>query len=175
MPRVCIDCADSLPLSAFRANSRGGYERACKTCTKDRRRVHKHGLTWADKAAIAAEQGGCALCPRTDPGEKGWVVDHDRSCCPGDRSCIDCRRGILCQWCNSALGYAGDDPARLRRMADYLESGVRINSVVEVNLATQHQNTDGEDGRTYEEPTHVSRPSYVLHARTTKATAGATK
>lgn len=56
------------------------------------------------------------------------MVDHDRSCCPGDRSCVRCRRGVLCQWCNCALGYAGDDPDVLRRMAAYIESEERISS-----------------------------------------------
>jgi hypothetical protein len=30
-------------------------------------------------------------------------------------------RGWLCDTCNSALGFANDDPALLRRMARYIE------------------------------------------------------
>jgi Recombination endonuclease VII len=30
-------------------------------------------------------------------------------------------RRLLCLLCNTAIGMAGEDPARLRRMADYLE------------------------------------------------------
>lgn len=32
-------------------------------------------------------------------------------------------RGVLCRACNTALGCANDDPALLRKLADYLESG----------------------------------------------------
>jgi hypothetical protein len=86
----------------------------------------KHGMTSAEKASLAMEQGGCAICRRTDPGGKGWMVDHDHSCCPGERSCPKCRRGILCAWCNNMLGYALDNPATLRAAVDYLESGDRL-------------------------------------------------
>jgi hypothetical protein len=92
--------------------------------------MRKHGLTTLDKEQIATEQGGCAICERPNPGRKGWVVDHDRTCCPTDKSCPKCRRGILCQWCNSALGYAHDNPTILRRMADYLESDDRLTSPI---------------------------------------------
>lgn len=51
--------------------------------------IRRHGLTADDKARIAGEQDGCALCGRTEPGRKGWVVDHDRACCNRDRSCLD--------------------------------------------------------------------------------------
>lgn len=88
--------------------------------------IRRHGLTAVDKAELAGEQDGCAICSRLQPGGKGWVVDHDRSCCAGDQSCLDCRRGVLCQWCNNALGYAQDDPTILRRLADYLELGTRM-------------------------------------------------
>ena len=88
--------------------------------------IRRHGLTAVDKAEIATAQLGCAICGRTEPGRKGWVVDHDRSCCAGDQSCLDCRRAILCQWCNNALGYAFDSPMTLRRMADYIELGTRM-------------------------------------------------
>jgi hypothetical protein len=31
-------------------------------------------------------------------------------------------RGVICTRCNSAIGYAGDSPRLLRRIADYLEA-----------------------------------------------------
>ena len=83
-------------------------------------------MTTLDKEERAEAQDGCALCGRLEPGKKGWVIDHDHACCPGDRSCAFCRRAILCQWCNSALGYAHDNPTTLRRMADYIELETRI-------------------------------------------------
>lgn len=48
-------------------------------------------------------------------------VDHDRSHCPGRKSCGKCVRGLLCDNCNRAIGLLGDDPDRIRRVADWLE------------------------------------------------------
>jgi hypothetical protein len=83
----------------------------------------RHGfLTGDEKAVMWQAQGGrCYLC-----GHKMILgrehIDHDHSCCPKDRSCAVCRRGLACKECNVAIGHAGDDPERLRRMADALEA-----------------------------------------------------
>jgi hypothetical protein len=130
--KCCINgCFKVLPVSEFgpHARSRDGLSPLCRICDLRRTQLAKHGLTGDDKAAIAEDQDGCAICGRADPGGKGWVVDHDHSCCAGDRSCAGCRRGVLCQWCNNALGYAYDNPTVLRRMADFLELGTRISQV----------------------------------------------
>lgn len=125
--KVCIGCQQTLSLSAFPVSrSRGKYLPRCRECTADQRRNAKHGMTRGEKLGIVRAQNGCAICGIEIPGQKGWVVDHDRSCCIGDYSCSDCRRGVLCSWCNTALGYAKDNPENLRRMADYLESGTRL-------------------------------------------------
>lgn len=72
-------------------------------------------------SAIYEIQGGCCyLCgDQLDP-EKAHV-DHDHRCCPRNQSCPNCRRGLACGPCNTAIGLAQDDPARLRRMAEQLE------------------------------------------------------
>lgn len=127
--KLCLNgCFTVLPLSAFHKHPRSpdGYNSLCKQCDLDRSSVRKHGLTGRQKALLAEWQGGCRICRRPDPGGKGWVVDHDHACCPSEMSCEMCRRGILCHWCNAALGYAQDSPTILRRMADYLESDERI-------------------------------------------------
>lgn len=49
------------------------------------------------------------------------VVDHDHDCCPGAKSCGQCIRGLLCQYCNAALGMIANDPTTGRALADYLE------------------------------------------------------
>lgn len=114
-----------LPYEAF-ATRHGYATSTCKVCLNEAVQVRKHGLTSLEKELIAAAQNGCAICGRTDPGGKGWVLDHDRACCPGDASCESCRRGVLCIWCNNALGYSHDDPSVLRSMADYLELRTRL-------------------------------------------------
>lgn len=79
----------------------------------------KFGLSLADYAArLAAQGGGCAICGTDEPGGRWGAslhVDHDHA--TGEV------RGLLCAACNVMLGNAGDDPARLRAAADYLDGG----------------------------------------------------
>jgi hypothetical protein len=77
-----------------------------------------YGMTIADFDRLLEEQGGhCACCPATVSDASGRVlhVDHDHA---SGRV-----RGLLCSACNRALGNVRDDPARLRLLASYLESG----------------------------------------------------
>jgi NAD(P)-dependent dehydrogenase (short-subunit alcohol dehydrogenase family) len=75
---------------------------------------------------LLARQGWvCLICCRGNRGET-WCIDHDHELAAlhshsADRGCRDCVRGILCKSCNVALGLMGDDPARLRRAADYID------------------------------------------------------
>ena len=48
------------------------------------------------------------------------AVDHDHGCCPGERSCGKCVRGLVCRDCNAMLGLARDNADSLRRAASYL-------------------------------------------------------
>ncbi len=84
---------------------------------------HRYGLTPEGKAAMAADQDGlCYLCGEPLPDENRKVhVDHDHSCCRGSRSCGACIRGLTCNDCNTGIGLFGDDPDRMRRVADALE------------------------------------------------------
>ncbi len=77
----------------------------------------KYGLTpegWAD---LFARQGGrCAICETAEAGGKHgeWHTDHDHA--------TGAVRGVLCAKCNWMLGHANDDPATLRRAAEYLRA-----------------------------------------------------
>lgn len=80
-----------------------------------------------DRAAMwEAQDGKCYLCdePMSDP--RVIRIDHDHSCCVPNTSCRTCRRGLVHHRCNIAIGYAGDDPALLRRMADALEAAQMV-------------------------------------------------
>lgn len=69
----------------------------------------KYGLTDDDYRAMTEEAGGrCQICAT----ECDLVVDHDHG--TGEV------RGLLCHWCNVALGFMRDDPARLLTAAAYL-------------------------------------------------------
>ena len=48
-------------------------------------------------------------------------IDHDHTCCPGDRSCGECVRGLLCSNCNAGLGQFRDSQEALRGAVEYLD------------------------------------------------------
>ena len=63
----------------------------------------------------------CLICKNKSPGSMSWNVDHDHKCCPGNKSCGKCIRGILCHLCNKGIGLLGDDPLLLSSAVLYLE------------------------------------------------------
>lgn len=67
-------------------------------------------------------QGGSCYLGGEPLALENAILEHDHRCCPNARFCSKCVRGAACQWCNTAVGYAKDDPDRLRRMADALEA-----------------------------------------------------
>lgn len=73
---------------------------------------------------LAAQGGGCAICgaPDGDGSGRRLHVDHDHSCCPGDRACGKCNRGLLCKACNTGLGGFRDDPNLLKGAVRYLSN-----------------------------------------------------
>jgi hypothetical protein len=108
----------------------------CKTCRRiyaqsraDVRRAYnrlkKFGLTPEAFDALFRQQAKrCAICRSESPGPRDWHVDHNHACCPDPRAtCGRCVRGVLCHSCNTLLGLAEDDPARLRAAALYVEFG----------------------------------------------------
>lgn len=72
---------------------------------------------------MLAEQGNCCyLCGEQLEDAYGLPVhiDHDRSCCPTDKSCGKCIRGITHQKCNQGIGQFNDDPNLMHRVANAL-------------------------------------------------------
>jgi Recombination endonuclease VII len=62
-------------------------------------------------AMLATQNGVCAICKRKS--EKKLCVDHCHV--------TGVVRGLLCNKCNTGLGFYGDNPALLRTAAAYLE------------------------------------------------------
>lgn len=62
--------------------------------------------------------GKCWICKK----EVSYYlhIDHDHSCCSGEKSCGKCIRGLLCHSCNSLLGHAKDSPDILKASIKYL-------------------------------------------------------
>ena len=61
--------------------------------------------------------GGCEVCGSTND----LCIDHDHSCCPGQKTCGKCIRGILCNDCNIAEGRLKSDKELVKALLRYLE------------------------------------------------------
>jgi len=66
------------------------------------------------------QAGVCAICGLINENGRMLAVDHDHSCCPGDRSCGKCVRKLLCGDCNMGLGKFKDDVELLAKAISYL-------------------------------------------------------
>lgn len=79
----------------------------------------RYGLTKNQYLDLLESQNSvCACCEKA---YDKYDIDHDHACCPGDRSCGKCVRGIICHGCNCALGYIKEDPETVKRMLKYLK------------------------------------------------------
>lgn len=115
----CARCQSFRPLSSFPKRSgdrtHGVYCIPCQRGYNRERWVRVNfGITWDEYESLLADQNfRCAICGGK-PRKHALAVDHDHR--TGEI------RGLLCSRCNHRLlGAANDDPARLRKAADYLE------------------------------------------------------
>lgn len=71
----------------------------------------KYGITIEQyDEMLDAQNGSCAICKKPPVlGGNRLCVDHDHSCCPGEKSCGNCVRGLLCVTCNAWLGFFEND------------------------------------------------------------------
>jgi hypothetical protein len=131
--KVCKTCQQKLSLDCFsKGNGKHKKLNVCRTCDALRRRKYHASLTDEQKAQKAVTQricdykrvyglpddmaqqlannreGSCEICGET----KFLVVDHCHT-----SSVV---RGLLCQQCNSVLGYAKDNVETLLNAVSYL-------------------------------------------------------
>lgn len=125
--RECSKCSVYQPWHDFaKGNGARGFTSWCRACQREhhsltpaedrragslRRRLARFGLTISQYDSLVARYDNCCWrCrrPETAVSASGNVqrlsVDHDHACCPGDRSCGKCIRGLLCVSCNFVLG-----------------------------------------------------------------------
>jgi hypothetical protein len=124
----CPNCGETKPASAFPRNrSTGdGLGCYCKPCHNARNREtitrlyggstrhyhpkKKYGIGVSDVDRMTREQGGlCAICKKRPATQ----VDHDHK--------TGSVRGILCIYCNAAMGAFRDDPTIIANAITYLE------------------------------------------------------
>jgi hypothetical protein len=129
--KICLICIEERKGDTCKAgHSREEFQNkygACRACQAEkmvaRRLMEKYGLTpEALEDMIKAQDGRCAVCREEFDAEKhnGICVDHDHSCCPGEKTCGKCVRGILCDCCNKLLGNARDSVEILEAAVKYL-------------------------------------------------------
>lgn len=141
----CKGCDQLKPREDFSRCSaiKRGYQHRCKLCFKNRYPQNtfararnlksKYGISLEQYEMLSLAQNDvCAICEQ--PESKihtisgipvNLAVDHDRSCCPQEKTCGRCLRGLLCDRCNRAVGMFRDSPAILRSAIAYLESDKR--------------------------------------------------
>lgn len=121
--KQCRSCSQWLALALFGASARNsdGVNDLCKRCATDKHRLHYYGITAAQYDAMLERQGGgCAICGEQCTSGRRLAIDHDHTCCPGDKTCGKCVRGLLCGPCNQGIGKLKDSPRLLIAAASYL-------------------------------------------------------
>ena len=119
----CKECARAYERTV-RAEKRAAYMAGWKEQNRERYRANMrafrlrlYGLTAEQYEQMAeAQDWTCAIChgvTETVDNRSPLVVDHDHE--------TNQVRALLCALCNAGLGMLGDDAARLRAAAEYLE------------------------------------------------------
>lgn len=119
-------CGRDLPPSDFNKK-----RKECRSCSVVIKLFVRYGITLEQYQLMLKEQNGhCAICPATPEQVGTLCVDHDHGCCPGEKTCGNCLRGLLCPACNTAIGLLNDDVIRIQSAAFYLtnyKEGLKIN------------------------------------------------
>ena len=98
----------------YKAQNREKHLAGARERARTYGRWRKFGLTKEQYLVLAAKHGGmCGICNEEELGGKQLAIDHDHV--------TGKVRGLLCQKCNTALGYMRDSPELLRTAAVYLE------------------------------------------------------
>ena len=138
--KPCNICKATKPVSEFGKDARlySGYKGQCKSCTeaarapgqkayratpeaREKKRVsHRIRLYGVDPAEynrmFQEQQGCCAICGKHQSSLKRALdVDHNHK--------TSIVRGLLCRWCNVALGRLDADSGTslLKKAIEYLE------------------------------------------------------
>jgi hypothetical protein len=139
-PKLCSKCKSALP------EKNQWY---CRTCKAEalrqwrKRNTKRHQATsrmyyyqlseTGFQELLNSQENRCALCRVLFTLNNVPCVDHNHSCCPEQKTCGKCTRGLLCNGCNTTLGKVesiGIDP-----IVSYLDSYRPENGVPRGTLA----------------------------------------
>ena len=134
--RRCNKCETTQSVEEFYPSkkSKDGIDTWCKTCHFAKKLRRQYKLTPQTYDAILVSQGGVCMICKTPPIGKRLSVDHDHACCPGEVTCGECVRGLLCHNCNWWLGLIDDDLGKLVHAENYLR---RYQDVCTVRTAAE--------------------------------------
>lgn len=139
----CKQC-HALAVKAWQKDNLDHYEKYQKGWVKENKAANpekwrerqfrqdckKMGVTpeWYNET-FQKQNGCCAICylPETQihPATKEiarLAIDHNHTCCPGDKSCGKCIRGLLCAKCNQALHKAEAVVGWFSKAFNYLQN-----------------------------------------------------
>ena len=141
--KTCKVCGQYKPYAEFyRAKTRDGRDGTCCDCRRNGMRQHycdnkaayRERAEWAQRFTLygltrqayedlfCEQDGQCACCGDSmEFTGRHTHVDHDHTCCAGQKTCGKCVRGLLCSACNLMLGYAKDSDVRLLAGIDYIQ------------------------------------------------------
>jgi len=115
--RTCVTCAAERCVEWQSANKRKYLDGQ-----NEARRIRLFGIDRNRYDQMLKQQGGgCAICGQQSARRRMLAIDHDHACCPGERTCGKCVRGLLCDSCNHGLGNFRDNPELLSKAAEYLK------------------------------------------------------
>jgi Recombination endonuclease VII len=120
------------------ARTKEGREKNRAACETFRTSIHPSGLTNGRvaelkkkfgltpeefKTMLAAQNGRCKICKEPlSAGKGGSVVDHNHT--------TERVRGLLCNGCNSGIGWFKEDIDRMYAAIDYLVEDVSLRNIV---------------------------------------------
>lgn len=127
----CLHCGKPLDLKGRTTKPRKFCDKACGVRWHNARQTREYrrdsflrstfGITLVEyNERLEAQDGRCLLCFTPEAEARNGVLDVDHDHESGRV------RGLLCHRCNWALGILQDDPALLRRAADYLEASASV-------------------------------------------------
>jgi len=125
--KKCTECHDTKPVREFRTvlDKRRGKTYVQPTCKDCRRKLDRRGKRRHDlqrrygispeeyEQMFKAQRGKCCLCGYSHP-HRPLHVDHNHT--------TGKTRALLCNWCNTAIGYAREDVEILKKMIRYLKT-----------------------------------------------------
>lgn len=143
--RLCKKCDIRKDMLEFHwTTGKTGRRRVCKQCCAGRAKELRqedpdkyktkeylwhikgtYNLSMGDYQRLIQQQDSrCAICKTQfdiNDVNKRPHVDHDHACCPSEKSCGQCIRGLLCFACNTGIGKLKDDIEVLKNAIGYLE------------------------------------------------------